>query len=364
MIHYISFRSGMPNETMKRNKISLLDLNPDDLKTWCGQVGEPPFRAGQILSWIYGRGVLDFEKMTDLSKSLRRRLDAAFVLPDARLDRRQDSADGSFKLGLRLADEGYAEAVYLPAEDHYTLCISSQTGCALGCRFCATGAAGGGRNLTTGEILSQVFEIQRIAGRDGHANLVFMGMGEPLLNSAAVLAAVNAVTASWGFGWSPRRITLSTAGIIPEIQRLGDLAPGINLAVSLNAPDDRTRSRLMPINRKYPLKTLLQTLREYPLYSRQQAVTIEYIMLRNLNDSDDAARKLTRILDPGRFKINLIAFNPFPGCRFRPSEPERILAFQEILGGAGFIARIRKNQGGDIAAACGQLAGCPDREGG
>jgi 23S rRNA (adenine2503-C2)-methyltransferase len=347
---------------MKRTKTSLLNLNPAELKEWFETTGHQAFHADQILSWIYEKGVFCFEDMSNLSKTLRQKLASQFIILDTELLRRFESQDGCLKQLLKLHDSRLIEVVYLPVESHYTLCLSSQVGCALGCRFCATGSMGIGRNLSVGEIISQVLEIQRDTSRREPGNIVFMGMGEPLLNSAHVLAAIERMTAPWGFGWSPRRITVSTAGIIPEIRRLGEAQLGINLAVSLNAADDRTRSRLMPINRKYPLKKLIQTLKEYPLKTKQQMITLEYILLKGINDSDDDAHKLTKLLARKRFKINLIAFNSTEGTRFKPSEQERILAFQQILSQAGLITRIRKSMGSDIAAACGQLAGQAEGE--
>ncbi len=342
---------------MSNISTSILDLNLQEIQEWLVRQGEPPYRAKQLTRWIYSEHVLDFQDMTDLSKSIRAKLERQFHITGARIVQQREHNDGTIKFGIALEDSQSVETVFLPRDKRKTLCISSQVGCALGCKFCATGILGIIRNLSSGEIISQLILARRHAEFMDHGNIVFMGMGEPLLNTVNVIKAIKALTSEWGFGWSPRRITVSTAGIVPEIQRLGQARLGVNLAISLNAPDDRTRSRLMPINRKYPLKSLMKVLKEYPLPSGQQKITYEYILLRGFNDSPDHARKLIKLLLKKRSKINLIPFNPIEGTRFHPSDPATMLAFQNVLSEAGFLVRIRKSQGQAIDAACGQLAG-------
>lgn len=342
---------------MAKSLRSILDLDLQEIQEWLVRQGEPPYRAKQLTRWIYTEHVLDFESMTDLSKTIRSKLAQQFCITDAKIVQQRQHADGTTKFGIALEDGQPVETVYLPRDKRKTLCISSQAGCALGCKFCATGTLGIIRNLSSGEIISQLILARRYVDFMEHGNIVFMGMGEPLMNTVNVMKAITALTSDWGFGWSPRRITVSTAGIVPEIRRLGQARLGINLAVSLNAPDDRTRSRLMPINRKYPLKTLMNVLKDYPLQSGQQKITYEYILLRGINDSEDHARKLMKLLPKKRSKINLIPFNAIDGTRFHPSDPEKMVQFQNILSDSGYLVRIRKSQGQDIDAACGQLAG-------
>lgn len=340
-------------------RISILELDIEELQSWCTRKKQPAFRGRQVFDWLYQKNVTDFEQMTNVPESLRQLLSKAYVGLCTEITEYCRDADGTAKYLFRLKDNHRIESVYLPRNTDYTLCISSQVGCALGCRFCATGTMGIVRNLSVGEILSQVIHIRQNDGLSSHGNIVFMGMGEPLLNLDAIIGAVERLTEPAALGWSPRRITVSTAGIVPEIRRLGERLPGINLAVSLNAADDRTRSRLMPINRKYPLKILMEALKAYPLPSRQHQITYEYIMLHRINDQMKDATHLIRLLDRRRDKINLIPFNPVPGSRFRCSEPESIRQFQKCLHDAGFTAMIRQSQGASIAAACGQLAGRP-----
>jgi len=355
-MYFQLFREGN-NRQMNNSAESIMDLNLQELQEWLVRQGEPPYRAKQITRWLYIEHVSDIEEMTNLSKSLRKKLAREFAVLNGRIIEHREHTDGTVKFGIALADNQPVETVYLPRAKRKTLCISSQAGCALGCKFCATGMLGIIRNLTCGEILSQIIHARRHVEFKEHGNIVFMGMGEPLMNTLNVIQSIKVLTSDWGFGWSPRRITVSTAGIVPEIRRMGQAKLGVNLAISLNAPDDRIRSRLMPINRKYPLKMLMQAIKDYPLSSGQQKITFEYIMLRGINDSPEHAVKLIKLLPKNRSKLNLIPFNPIEGSRYHPTDGEQIVAFQDILTDAGFLVRIRKSQGRAIQAACGQLAG-------
>ncbi len=308
------------------------------------------------MDWIVHKQALSFSQMSDLPKTLRNDLDRSFSISTLELNLAVEAKDGTRKFLWKLHDGIHVESVLIIHPDHHTLCISSQAGCALGCRFCATASIGILRNLTTSEILSQIMEMLHLLGSSNRVNIVFMGMGEPLLNLENVARSIQFLTSEEGLGWAKQRITVSTAGIAPEIRRLHALAPGVRLAVSLNAPDDKTRNQLMPINKVYPLRILMQALAEFPLQSRQHQITIEYIMIRNLNDSIDHAKKLARLLTKDRYKINLIPYNSSTGSRFHSSEETVIEDFQKHLLDAGYIVRIRRSAGRDIAAACGQLA--------
>ncbi|MBN1880315.1 23S rRNA (adenine(2503)-C(2))-methyltransferase RlmN [bacterium] len=339
---------------------SLVDFSPDMLSEWCSSQNLDHFRASQIHEWIFKKLVFDYGSMTNLPAVLRTTLSKTVPVLNTVVKHVASDSDGTRKFVFSLTDDHSIETVFMPGDTGYTLCISSQVGCALGCRFCATGMMGIVRNLSAGEILSQILHARQQVQADDHGNIVFMGMGEPLLNADAVVDAVRRITDPHCMGWSPRRITLSTAGIIPEIRRLGKLNLLINLAVSLNAADEATRSRLMPINRKYPLKNLMAALKEYPLPSRQHQITYEYILINGINDDLQHAEKLVRLLDPRRDKVNLIPYNSVPGSRFKKSEPDVVERFQDRLRSGGLIAQIRKSRGNSIMAACGQLAGSID----
>jgi 23S rRNA (adenine2503-C2)-methyltransferase len=346
-------------------KINLLDFDRQGLENFFADLGEKPFRARQILQWVYQRGVDDFTAMSDLSKTLRARLmDMAEVrLPAVALDQKSD--DGSRKWLLQLADGNCIETVYIPAGDRATLCVSSQVGCALNCSFCSTAQQGFNRNLTTGEIIGQVLVASRALTADGIScnengraisNVVMMGMGEPLLNFDNVVAAMRLMLDDLAFGLSKRRVTLSTSGVIPELDRLRE-ACDVALAVSLHAPDDALRDQLVPINRKYPIKELMAACKRYVEDGTRRRVTFEYVMLDGVNDSDEQARALARLLRGVPAKVNLIPFNPFPNTQYQRSSPERIARFQQIIVDAGLVTITRKTRGDDIDAACGQLAG-------
>ncbi|MGB5984648.1 MAG: 23S rRNA (adenine(2503)-C(2))-methyltransferase RlmN [Desulfobacterales bacterium] len=333
----------------------LLNFSLEALIQWLDRHGVAAYRGRQILKWIYRRDTTDFEAMTDLNKPLRRMLADNFRTTVMELVDEQRSRDGSRKFLFRLADGNHIETILIPERGHSTLCISSQVGCALGCRFCRTGQGGLVRNLTQGEILSQIREVHsRLDKPSSLTNIVFMGMGEPLSNYIPVTGSLAVMTDSeWGMAFSPRRVTLSTAGIVPRLKDLGKMTQ-VNLAISLNAADDTTRNALMPINKTYPLESLLEACRSYPLAPRRR-ITFEYILMEGVNDDPPAARKLCKILRPIRAKINLIPFNPHPGSDFKRPSPERIAAFQQILLNQNYPAMVRHSKGDDIAAACGQL---------
>ena len=341
-------------------KTNLLDLDRKGLIAFFAGMGEPAFRSTQVLKWIYVRGVRDFGAMTDLSKDLRDRLSqsADIVLPEVVLEQR--SGDGSHKWLLRMPDGNSIETVFIPEEDRGTLCVSSQVGCTLNCSFCSTAQQGFNRNLTTGEIIGQVLLAAESLGQMTSecriiSNVVMMGMGEPLLNYDNVVAAMNLMLDDFAFGLSKRRVTLSTAGIIPGIERLRRDCD-VSLAVSLHAPEDQLRNELVPLNRKYPIKELLAACKRYVGEGRRR-VTFEYVMLAGINDSDTHARQLVRCLRGVPAKVNLIPFNPFPQTGYTCSSPERLAAFHRILVSAGLVTLTRKTRGDDIDAACGQLAG-------
>lgn len=346
-------------------RTNLLDFDRQGLENFFAGLGEKPFRARQILQWVYQRNVDDFAEMSDLSKALRARLGevAEIRLPAVALDQKSD--DGSRKWLLQLADGNCIETVYIPAGDRATLCVSSQVGCALNCSFCSTAQQGFNRNLTTGEIIGQVLVASRSLQADGVtcnengraiSNVVMMGMGEPLLNFDNVVAAMRLMLDDLAFGLSKRRVTLSTSGVVPELDRLRE-ACDVALAVSLHAPDDALRDELVPINRKYPIKELMAACKRYVEDGTRRRVTFEYVMLDGVNDSDDHARALAKLLRGVPAKVNLIPFNPFPGTRYTRSPAERIARFQQIIVDAGLVTITRKTRGDDIDAACGQLAG-------
>ena len=293
--------------------------------------------------------------MTNIKKDLRQRLAAAFDIGRLKRQARETAADGTQKYLFELADGERIESVLIPERDHCTLCLSTQVGCAQGCRFCLTASGGFGRNLTQGEILAQVRDIRRDLDRPEHlTNIVFMGMGEPLANYRNLIGAIGLLQDNKvGFGFSKRKITVSTAGLVPRLADLGR-DTDVGLAVSLNATDNETRSRLMPINRRYPLEVLLEACRRYPL-APQRRITFEYILLAGINDSPADARRLSALLRPIRAKINLIPFNDHPGSEFRRPDEGTILAFQKVLVDQRYTAIIRRSKGREISAACGQL---------
>jgi 23S rRNA (adenine2503-C2)-methyltransferase len=337
------------------SQTDIKELTRQELTAWLEERQILAFRASQILKWIYIHQADTFEEMTDLKKEVRNIISGHFSIDRLGLQAIETSKDGSQKYLFRLRDKNHIESVLIPERDHYTLCISSQVGCALGCRFCLTGQGGLVRNLSSGEIISQVRDVmQRLKGDRPLTNIVFMGMGEPLANYRPVVNAIKVITDNdCGLKFAGRRVTLSTAGLVPRMLELGH-ETRVNLAVSLNATENESRSQLMPINRKYPLETLLDACRRYPLIKGRK-ITFEYILIQGLNDTARDARRLAGLLAPIKAKINLIPFNEHPGCEFRRPSEETILAFQKILLQKHITAIVRHSKGQDISAACGQL---------
>ena len=326
----------------------------ESLVHWLGRYRIPPYRAGQILRWIYHRGVCSFLEMTDLSEDLRKFLSERLDISRLETEQIQTSKDGSRKYLLRLKDGQHIESVLIPEPGHWTLCISSQVGCGMRCKFCLTGRGGLARNLEPSEIVNQVCAV-RDDLRDPRSltNIVLMGMGEPLANYANVVQAIRTITANNGLQFSSRRVTLSTAGLVPRIYDLGrDVT--VNLAVSLNAADNDTRNELMPINHTYPIEMLLSACRAFPLPPRRM-ITFEYVLIAGVNDSPRDAVRLARLLRPLRAKINLIPFNPYEGTEFKRPDEGATLTFQKVLIDRHYTAIIRHSKGADICAACGQL---------
>jgi 23S rRNA (adenine2503-C2)-methyltransferase len=354
-------------------RTNLLGLPRPALEAFVTQLGSKPFRARQLLNWIYKRGAGSFADMTDLAKEFRARLGAAAEVRAPDIVAVQRSADGTSKWLLKADATQAFEMVFIPEADRGTLCISSQVGCALDCSFCSTAQQGFNRNLTTAEIVGQVWlavrELEReerqgraegepAAGRDERhvTNVVLMGMGEPLANFRNVVPALDILLDDFGFDLSRRRVTLSTSGLVPQIYRLAEVS-NVALAVSLHAPDDALRNELVPINRKHPIAELLQACWHYLDEQNGRSVTFEYVMLDGVNDSPAQARALARLLKGHPAKVNLIPFNPFPGTRYRRSPAAAIQRFRDELLQRGLLATIRRTRGDDIDAACGQLAG-------
>lgn len=340
---------------MDTERIFVKDFTLPELEAWVESIGERPFRARQLFRHVYTRRVCSWDECSDLSKMFRVQLEMGTELDALKLLEKEESSDGTIKYLFGLHDGLRIESVLIPDLPRRTLCISSQVGCALGCRFCLTGAMGLKRNLTAAEIVDQVCQVQRDLGARGRVtNIVLMGMGEPLANYSAAVRAIAVLIDPNGPAFSHRRITLSTAGLVPQLRKLGADSP-VNLAISLHAPDDALRSELMPINKTYPLEALMAACREYPLPPRKR-ITFEYILLEGINDDPRQARALVKLLHGVRAKVNLIPFNPHPRLDFQRPPEARILAFQEVLQKAQFTAIIRQSRGAEISAACGQLA--------
>jgi 23S rRNA (adenine2503-C2)-methyltransferase len=344
---------------------NLLDLDHAALKAYCERLGEKSFRATQLFRWIHQRGVADFEAMTDLAKSLRGKLAGAAEVRPLGVVTAQASTDGTRKWLFDVGAGNAVETVYIPEEDRATLCISSQAGYAVGCRFCSTGHQGFSRNLTTGEILAQLWTAEHETHRRlglapserAISNVVMMGMGEPLQNYSALVPALRVMLDDHAYGLSRRRVTVSTSGVVPMIDRLRDDCP-VALAVSLHAPDDALRDQLVPINKKYPIDELLSACERYLDKAPRDFITFEYCMLDGVNDSPAQARALVDLVkDRLPAKFNLIPFNPFPESGLTCSPRDRVRAFGDVLLNAGIVTTIRKTRGDDIDAACGQLAG-------
>lgn len=342
-------------------KTNLLDLNRRDLEAFFVALGEKPFRATQVMKWLYHERVVDFHAMSNLSKGLRERLAACaeIHLPQVVID--QASRDGSHKWLVRLDSGNCIETVFIPEPDRGTLCVSSQIGCPLDCSFCATAKQGFNRNLSVAEIIGQVWLASDALGenRNGQrriTNIVLMGMGEPLLNFEPVVKATELMQDDLGFGISKRRVTLSTAGVIPALYRLQQVSE-VSLAVSLHAPNDELRNQLVPLNRKYPIAELIAACQHYIADKPYRRITWEYVLLDGVNDSEQHAHALAALLKNIPSKINLIPFNPFPETSYRRSSPAAIARFQSVLMAHDLTVITRKTRGDDIAAACGQLAG-------
>ena len=342
-------------------KTNLLGLTRAGMEAFVAGMGEKPFRARQLMKWMYRRAVGDFDGMTDLGKDFRRRLAEIAEISVPEVITSQASADGTRKWLLRFESGQAVEMVFIPEPGRGTLCISSQVGCAMDCGFCSTGAQGFNRNLTTAEIVGQVWLANRELGYspDGDrviTNVVFMGMGEPLHHYEETARAIRLITHPDGLNMGPRRITVSTVGLSPGIRRLGeDFAGKVGLAISLHAPDEATRGRIIPINRRYPLGELIETLRRYPL-PRRRRITIEYTLIDGVNDSPEQARALVRTLRGLRVKVNLIAMNAIGASQLRAPPPARVEQFRAVLTDSGLSCFLRTRRGDDVSAACGQLA--------
>jgi len=354
-------------DTFSSSLIDLTGLDSDDLTKAITDLGLPSFRAKQIWRWVWRHGITRFDDMTDLGKPVREQLSQLMMVTRPTITSRQKSQDGTIKWLLRFADGNEAETVYIPDDDRGTLCVSSQVGCTLTCTFCHTGTQRLVRNLTVSEITGQVLIAMDELGEwpathDGRrlTNIVMMGMGEPLFNYDHVSKALNIIMSGEGIGLSKRRITLSTSGIVPEIARTG-AELGVNLAISLHATNDALRDVLVPINRKYPLKELIKACRDYPGLSNARRITWEYMMLDGVNDTDEDAHALLKLIRGIPSKINLIPFNPWPGSDYKRSTDDRIAHFASIVMKAGYASPVRTPRGEDILAACGQLKTASER---
>jgi 23S rRNA (adenine2503-C2)-methyltransferase len=346
---------------------NLLDFDLEGLAAFCERLGEKRFRATQLFRWIHQRGASEFAEMTDLAKSLREKLAGTARVQGLPVLTQQLSADGTIKWLFDVGAGDAVEAVFIPEDDRGTLCVSSQAGCAVACRFCSTGHQGFSRNLSTGEIVAQLWFaehfLRKHLGTEGRviSNVVMMGMGEPLQNYAQLVPALRVMLDDHGYGLSRRRVTVSTSGVVPMMDRLSEDCP-VALAVSLHAPDDELRDSLVPLNRKYPISELLDACLRYLEHAPRDFITFEYCMLDGVNDQPEHARRLVDLVKhhAGRgvpCKLNLIPFNPFPQSGLTRSPHRQVLAFAKILGDAGIVTTVRKTRGDDIDAACGQLAG-------
>jgi 23S rRNA (adenine2503-C2)-methyltransferase len=347
--------------------VNLLNLDREALTAWFATLGEKPFRARQVMRWIHKRGVADFDAMSDVARSLREKLAQAAIIAAAPVLRSGASSDGTRKWLLEVGGGDAVETVYIPEDDRATLCISTQAGCAVNCRFCATGMQGFSRNLTTAEIIGQLWmaehELRPAAAAPAGesvtraiSNVVFMGMGEPLQNYDAVLPALRLMLDDDAYGLSRRRVTVSTSGMVPMMDKLARDCP-VALAVSLHAPTDALRSELVPLNRKYPLGELLGACKRYLKHSPRDFITFEYVLIAGVNDADRQARELLQRVADVSCKVNLIPFNPFPGSKLRRPDVQRVRDFAAILTEGGLVTTVRRTRGDDIDAACGQLAG-------
>lgn len=348
-------------DSATKSRVNLLDLDRSGMEAFFVELGEKRFRAHQVMKWIYHRRIDDFEQMSDLGKGLRDLLrERAEVRPPA-ITLEQRSTDGTCKWLLGLAGGNAIETVFIPEPTRGTLCVSSQVGCGLNCTFCSTATQGFNRNLSTAEIIGQVWVAARSLGNITHqvrriTNVVLMGMGEPLLNFDNVVGAMNLMRDDLGFGLANKRVTLSTAGLVPMIDKLSEVAD-VSLAVSLHAPTDELRDTLVPLNRKYPIRELMAACARYQAKRPRSTITFEYTLMRGINDHPEHARALVKLLRRLPSKLNLIPFNPFPGTRYERSGETEIRAFQKIVLDGGQLATVRRTRGDDIDAACGQLVG-------
>lgn len=351
-------------EATEKKKVNLLDFNRQGLRDYFASIDEKPFRADQLMKWIYQQGISDFEQMTNLNKNLRAKLLANCEIKAPEIAYQQNATDGTIKFALSLEGGQEVEAVWIPESERATLCVSSQVGCALECTFCSTAQQGFNRNLSVSEIIGQVWRVATTIGLSKDTakrpitNVVMMGMGEPLLNLKNVVPAMDIMLDDFGFGLSKRRVTLSTSGVVPALDMLGDQID-VALAISLHAPTNDLRDEIVPVNKKYPIEEFLAGVRRYLSKSNanQGKVTVEYVMLNGINDSMDQAHQLAKVLKDTPSKINLIPFNPYPGSPYTCSSNSRMDRFAKVLMEYGFTVVIRKTRGDDIDAACGQLVG-------
>ncbi len=338
-------------------KVNLLDFDRKGLIAFFVGLGEKSFRATQLLKWIYQEDVYNFDEMSNLSKTLRAYLNENCVIATPEIAVEQIASDGTIKWAMQTHCGNRIESVFIPEDDRNTLCISSQIGCALACTFCSTAQQGFNRNLKTSEIVGQLFVAQNRVGKDRRiTNVVMMGMGEPLLNFDNVVDACNLMMDDFAYGLSKRRVTISSSGVVPAIERLGE-ACDVSLAISLHAVRDELRDEIVPINKKYPLSVLMEACRENAKTAPRRFITFEYVMLDGINDTDIDLKGLIKLLKTVPCKLNLIPFNPFPNSPYRCSSKETILKFKTLLNDAGIITTVRKTRGEDIDAACGQLVG-------
>jgi 23S rRNA (adenine2503-C2)-methyltransferase len=339
--------------------INLMDLDRSSMERFFVEIGEKSFRSQQVMKWIYHHGVTDFNAMTNLGKALRQRLAETSVIQPPEVVTEQTATDGTRKWLMSLGGRNAVETVYIPEPNRGTLCVSSQVGCALNCSFCSTATQGFSRNLEAAEIIGQVWTAAQQLGHDpGNrriTNVVMMGMGEPLMNFDNVTAAMSLMRDDFGFGLAGKRVTLSTAGLVPQIDRLRETID-VSLAVSLHTPFDELRNQLVPLNKKYPIKELLASCRRY-VDGRKTRVTFEYTLMDGVNDSEEQARALVKLLRTVPSKLNLIPFNPFPGTSYQRSSDAVIERFQRIVLAGGIMTTVRRTRGEDIDAACGQLVG-------
>ena len=346
---------------MTATKLNLLDYDRQGLRDLFAQLGEKPYRAEQVMKWIYHRHATDFAQMTDVGKALCAKLSEVAEIVPPKIMFEKQAADATHKWLLGLDGGNAVETVYIPESSRGTLCVSSQIGCGLNCTFCSTGTQGFNRNLSTAEIVGQVFVAAKHLGNVPHrqrklTNVVMMGMGEPLLNFDNVVRAMNVMRDDLGFGLANKRVTLSTAGLVPMIDKLGEVVD-VSLAVSLHAANDELRTQLVPLNKKYPIVELLGACQRYAARRPRTTITFEYTMLKDVNDRPEQARQLVKLMRQVPSKVNLIPFNTFAGTQFERSEETTIRAFQKILLDAGVLTMVRRTRGDDIDAACGQLKG-------